>query len=251
MKIVLQILTSLPLSNRDDGKRVISLWQKYLPNLLPDKYGNWEPIDRPFNPVNLDGPLDAWKWPFLAAKNTPSVEVAIWMRKGQQPLHATWTLSLDVGSATQTELTEFLKAAAVELRADFACLHLLTPAELERGRGEKVVLALDKKATRFTFLIGSKDLQERVPDLFWTTIFGAPYLDMLGRDRLLSAPVHIAQQISSKAVLLQLTKNLTDVEKHSTNFDEIRSEAMSHLGNDVFFQLGHAGNYRAPQFNFV
>jgi hypothetical protein len=42
---VLQILTPLALTQREDGRLVLELWEKYLPNLLPDRYGNWEPVD--------------------------------------------------------------------------------------------------------------------------------------------------------------------------------------------------------------
>jgi hypothetical protein len=126
----------------------------------------------------MDAVLDAWRWPFLAIKNAPVVEASVWMRKGRQPLHATWVLSLTSRATDQRQLLEFLKRAAVALRADFACLHVLTPAELERGRARKVVLALNKQATRFTFSVGNKDLQKRIPDLFWVTVLGAPYLRM-------------------------------------------------------------------------
>lgn len=48
LKIALELLSPLPLASRQDGKAIFDLWQTYLPGLLPDKFGNWEPVDRPF-----------------------------------------------------------------------------------------------------------------------------------------------------------------------------------------------------------
>lgn len=252
VKIVVEILTPLSLSRREDGKLIFDLWKKYLPRLLPDNFGNWEPIDRKFDSENYERMLESWQWPFLAVKTTPAVNASIWMRKAlHQKLHATWAISLEAGSVSQSELLEFLQAASVALNADFGCLHLLTASEIARGRMSKVVLVLDKRATKFRFAIGSKDLQQRIPDLFWATVFGAPYVKMFGLDRMLTVPVYSSRALSDGAVLLQTTENLSDVESHTREFEEVRSKAKSHLGPDAFFCSARMDNfYSAPQFIF-
>lgn len=254
LKIALEILSPLPLNKPADGKVVFDIWQKYLPRLLPDKFGNWEPIDRPFDPQHIEIVLRYWKWPFFAVKRVPAVHASIFMRKGvQQRLHSTWILRADADAANQAELIEFLKAASVALRADFGCLHLLTSFELERGRASKVVSALDKKGTKLRFMVASKDLQERIPDLFWATVLGSPYVDLLGRDRLLSAPAYLAESLRSATVLLQMTERLSDVGERTDVFNDARSRVRAHLGEDVFYQPREidANCYRAPQFRFL
>jgi hypothetical protein len=254
MKIALEILSPLPLTNHEDGKMIFDLWQKYLPNLLPDKFGNWEPINRPFELQHIETVLQAWKWPFFAVKKSPAVDASILMRKGaKQHLHATWILRLDANAVNQVQLIEFLKMASVALQADFSCLHLLTPPELERGRASKVVSALDKKATKLRFMVASRDLQERIPDLFWATVLGAPYVELFGRDCLLSAPAYRAESLSSGMVLVQMTEQISDVEKRADVFNETRSQVKTHLGAKAFFQPERvtADGYRVPQFNFV
>jgi hypothetical protein len=52
--------------------------------------------------------------------------------------------STEPKSDTCDRLLEFLDAASVRLRADFACLHLMTRAEYQRGRSDKAVRASDK-----------------------------------------------------------------------------------------------------------
>ena len=169
--VVLEILSPLPLTNREDGRDILKLWQTHLPELLPDYYGNWEPIDRPFDRQNIEAVLDQWKWPFLSIKKRPHVDVDIWMRKGpQQQLHATLKLSTEPTVAIYSRLLEFLKAASMRLRADFACLHLMTQAEFQRGRSNKTVSATDKQGKNLFFSLYSIDLKQRIPDLYWATV---------------------------------------------------------------------------------
>ena len=114
------------------------------------------------------------------------------MRKGQLLQHATWLLCFDYGDVDVRELTRFLQEASKMLEGDFGCLTLLTETEIEAGRKNGAVSALDKRATRFNFLVSSPDIRKCLPDVYWMTVFGAPYVKMFGRDRLLSAPVHKA-----------------------------------------------------------
>jgi hypothetical protein len=254
LRISLKILSPLPLTKGEDGKMIFDLWRKYLPDLLPDKFGNWEPIDRPFDPQHIETALDAWRWPFLAVKKQPSVDVSVWMRKGaKQRLHSAWDFQMDTHAASQIELITFLKEASIALNADFGYIHLTTPSELERGRMNKTAHLVDKRTMRFFFSVYSKDLQERIPDLLWATVFGAPYCEMFGRKCLLSAPAYIAQPLSDEMVLLQITEKLSDVEQRADAFNKIRSQVKAHLGEEAFFRPEHiaTNGYRVPQFNFV
>jgi hypothetical protein len=251
-RAVIQLLSPKSLTNKEDGAFLLSLWSKWLPNLMPEKYGNWEPIDRPFESGKPEIALDAWNSPFLAVRSKPLMEASVWMRSLKQSLHSMLDLSFAAGAVTQEDLLNFLSAASVRFAADFGCLHLLTPREIDRGRASKVAHALDRKKTRFFFEITSKDLQQRIPDLFWTTVFGTPYVELLGKERLLSAPVFEAQALSNGAVILQSTPQLSDVRQNQESFDRVRSEVKAHLGTDLFFnphdEIG--ANYRQPEFQF-
>jgi hypothetical protein len=174
------------------------------------------------------------------------------MRKRSQCIHSTWILSFDSEAANQSDLLKFLKAASTTLEADLACLTLLTPTELDLGLASRAVLALDKRRTKFSFFISSKDLQNRVPDLFWVTVFGEPYVEMFGRERLLSAPAYETQLLTSGIVMLQLSEVLTDVENDPSKVNATRSRIKTHLGQDAFFQsnLPPQYKYRAPRFTF-
>jgi hypothetical protein len=252
--VILEILSPLPLTKREDGQRIFELWKVHLPELLPDFYGNWEPIDRVFNPQGIDAVLDQWKWPFLATKATPFVDAQVWMRKGlRQQKHATLIFRIDPVAAKQEQLLAFLKSVSTALRADFACIHLATPAELERGKKNNTVLYLDKRGKRLSFLLLNKDLQQRLPELYWATLFGGCYSEMFGRDCLLTTPGFSVEALPHDAVLLQLTENLTDVGNSAALFEDARDRAKAHLGQEAFFQPdaaeGHV--YRVPHFEFA
>jgi hypothetical protein len=161
-------------------------------------------------------------------------------------------MSFDYGAVADGELVEFLTVASRSLEADFACLHLLTPNEIQRGRERNFVSALDKRATKFDFGVYTQDLKKRLPDLFWLTVFGAPYVRLFGREKLLSAPASKVESVSDDIVLLQLSDSLTDVEQLPRELEDVRLRVKSHLGHNAFFEPGLPTdhNYRAPQFIF-
>src|ERR1700739_4220560 len=92
----LEILSPLLLASREDGRDILELWKTHIPELLPDYYGRWEPIDRPFDRQNIEAALDQWKWGFLPIKKHPRVDAQVWMRKNaQQQLHATLIFNVE------------------------------------------------------------------------------------------------------------------------------------------------------------
>lgn len=251
--VILEVLSPLPLTKREDGQKIFELWKVHLPELLPDFYGNWEPIDRVFNPQEIDAVLDHWKWPLFATKASPSLDASVLMRKGAIQQHATVIFRIDLAAAQQEQLLAFLKSASITLRADFACVHLLTPTELERGRKNKTVRPLDKQGKRLFFFLASKDLRQRLPELYWATIFGERYAEMFGRDRLLTTPGFSIEALPNGAAFLQLTEELTDVAKRTAAFEDARARAKAYLGQDAFFQSDVAEEhvYHVPHFEFV
>jgi len=70
-KVVFKLMTARTLRGREEGKLVLGLWKKHLPGLLPDRFGNYEPIREKFDPDNLDAALNLWEWPFFAVKKKP------------------------------------------------------------------------------------------------------------------------------------------------------------------------------------
>jgi len=198
-------------------------------------------VDQAFDLDERDAIPRLWRWPFLAVKSKPRMDAAVFMPKGQLLQHAAWLLCFDYGDVDVGELTRFLQEASKVLEGDFGCLTLLTDAEIEAGRRNGAVLALDRRATRFTFSISSRDIRMCIPDVYWMTVFGAPYVKMFGRDRLLSAPVHTAETLVEAAISLQFTPSLEDVRADASLFAETKRRLKEFLGEDAFFAVERPG----------
>ena len=247
-EIYIQLLTPLPLTSRDEGKRVLELWETFLPSYLPDSCGNYEPIDQPFDLHHRDAILDHWKWPFLAKKEKPRMESSIWMRKGGMVQHAAWKFVFRFGETDVRTLAGFVEAAAKELEVDFGCLTMLTQSEIAAGRHNGTVMPLDRKGTRFNFGITSQDVQRCIPDVYWLTIFGQPYVKMFGKDKLLCAPAHRVEAVSDALVLVQLTPTLEDTRNEEAAFATAKGKLKSFLGETAFYDSARHGMNMLPNF---
>jgi len=96
-KLCIEILTRLPLSSAEDGRNILQLWAERLPTYLPERFGNWEPVDREFQLKETESILRHWRRPFLATRNLPAMESAVWMRKQGLIQHSAWSLSFGAG----------------------------------------------------------------------------------------------------------------------------------------------------------
>ena len=65
------LLTRASLARRDAGRRFLELLFTSAPKFSPDKYNNFEPINRPFDHEKLDEALEAWGDDFLWKRRRP------------------------------------------------------------------------------------------------------------------------------------------------------------------------------------
>ena len=74
------------------------------------------------------------------------------------------------------------------------------------------------------------DLTLRLPDVPWGSIYGKPYIEMFGRERLLSAPFHSIRELPSGHIFAQLTESVLDPELP----EDRRKAVREWLGEDCF-----------------
>ena len=82
-----------------------------------------------------------------------------------------------------------------------------------------------------TIAIGT-DISKSLPGLYWLNFFGKPYRDLIGRERLLSAPAHAVREVDD-GVLLALSEDPRD-----WTLGEYRAaeqQVVNHLGSQYFF----------------
>jgi hypothetical protein len=76
------------------------------------------------------------------------------------------------------------------------------------------------------------DLAKSLPGIYWLNYFGRPYVEMFGKDRLLSAPAHKVGPVA-EGVLIELAQDPSDWELPSYRAAE--SALIAHLGESYFF----------------
>jgi hypothetical protein len=124
---------------------------------------------------------------------------------------------------------------------DYGLLHLWTESEptgptgfRDDGHGPRLVLT-------------AHGLTQNLPDLYWAQVFGGPWVELFGADRLASTPAHRVEEIAPGRWLVQLTEHLTDLVEDHDRFQALRETCKQHLGADCFFspERGPSGSYRA------
>ena len=124
--------------------------------------------------------------------------------------HSTWTISL-------RRLRDFDQASFPiccgtrrRLSTRTSGLSIISPKR--RSSESKTIRFsfLDTGRTEKHLLVTTHDLKKYVPDVYWTMVFGAPYVTLFSREKLLSAPVHRVEELENGSVVLQLTPDLRD-----------------------------------------
>jgi len=239
--IVLSILSSHPLDRKEDGRAIIGSLHEHL-GIWPALYGNWEPLNRRFDSSRSDVALYCWKFPsFLWSNGERGVggSVGIGARS-----HI--TLRAVPGEFHQDELESLLVDWSRIADADFAYLHRLTDAEVSRGLASRTVNLVDRIARSYILFVTVHDLRRYIPDLYWATVFGRPYVGMFGRERLESLPG--VERVHADQFLVRLTPRLDDLVDEPRRIEERREQIRRHLGEDAFFDpfLGREHDYRTP-----
>jgi hypothetical protein len=249
-----QILTPLPLSRRQDAHGLFRTWADIAPGFFPDRYGSNEPLRREFSLARLDEALKEWEYHYLLKRTAPpKLESNIFMQYGPHRTHSTWKISLkNINEFNQETFQKLLKTSAITFAADFGFIHRLTKIEIERGAQNQSITFLNSAHTRKSLFVTTKMLRRAIPDIYWMTVFGSPYVRLFSRERLLSAPAYRVQELKNGAISIQLTEDVADTAKDELAFEKIRSRVKDHLSCNAFFdEKKPAGNqYEVPEFTW-
>jgi hypothetical protein len=100
--------------------------------------------------------------------------------------------------------------------------HVLGSADIEQGLRACSIEPLNKSRTRFMLALSTGQLQRYLGDLYWATVFGPRYVDLIGRDRLLASPAYETRELEYGGVYVQVTKDMLDPKRRPAEFDEAR-----------------------------
>jgi hypothetical protein len=163
----------------------------------------------------------------------------------------------------------FVVEAAESFGADLAVAHIFTQAELSERidylrtlpgtnpeymvrKAEKQGLAVTLAGMTTVQYTVHKQLRQFLPDLLWLAIFGKPYIDMFGIERLRSTPAHEVRQISDRLILVNVVEEIADTSQGWADFKVARDGCKRHLNSNAFFDPGAPRGhvYNIPEFRF-
>jgi len=211
------------------------------PSLVPDNYDAAEPVRESFDKRNLDQIAETvrrWGKGFIWKRRKPKAWGAFYPNFSPKPAHARIHFEASVGSGIEeSDVIGLLKDWSYAFGADFGFLE---------ARPSK------PDPTRPSLFAHTRDLVRGVPQLFWATIFGPPYIELYGRDRLRSTPAAVTIELGPNLFYVQLTDRISDTIECPEIVDEARQKAKEHLGIDTFVLSKEAANAsRLPVFSFV
>lgn len=250
-KVYANILTSSRLTSLDDGRRLLEIWSRELPSLVPEKYGNYEPLRKEFTSDGLESIVTSWEYPFLLRKKKPKMSASVFMGGGKISTHGWIHIVADYEDDLQIELLNFVREVSVGFGVDFAFIHLLTAEEFGCDAFSKGVFTFRSDHPMRTLSITTHELRKNIPNLYWATFFGRPYSELFGHEKFHSIPTcAITEELVEGVFCMRLSEDISELEFNFSKIDNCRSRVKQHLDSNVFYNpaLDPWHQYSVPLF---
>lgn len=256
----------MTLRKLDDFFGLIAKQAEWLPEYMPTKWGRTEPLRNIFNPHDLSGMYPTWQY-YIA-------DSIFWKRVGKNQADGAWNICFDFRPETgvsfnhadinlnvyttkyQSPLMRYFKNMAIKAKANFGYFDASTEQYRPYGMANEFI------SFGYNMIIITHLLRHWLPDMPWAAVFGPDYIDLFGRDRLLSAPAFKTESLSDEVVFIQLTPDVNDLWHKFDEVMAIREEVKRHLGYECFWQKELAYDwqehpekagqvFRVPSFHFI
>ena len=246
------ILTARQLKSAGDLAAVLGRLATY-PELVPDRIDNIEPLRYAFEPGRLDQIAERiWDGSMIEWERRRPTGGGI-IDAGMPDMHRRLNcFSHDLGVIPV--LLRFLREEAVACQAEIGCVEPNWPGNLGSSNTMEWHYPPSTPPEVFDLIRGDGLYTIRIKDnlaqLAWATVFGPPYVRMFGRERLLSAPAAVVEEIAPEMIYIQVTPDVQDVVKDLRGFFAARRRVKEHIGPDAFFDPAKGkGPYRVPKFD--
>lgn len=248
-KLHINVLIPTRLNDKEEARKLIVTLSKF-PCLVPQRYDSCEPIRTPFNPDNIDLIIDSWFNSFLWKRTKPLVEGTIWIAWGPRPVHGSLHIAVEPKESILSELIDNFQQICSDFNADFASFHWLTMNEISSKPAWQTVFCLNPTKQTYNHSISTYNLVKAIPELYWGTVFGSPYIEMFGREKLLKTPVPIAKELPNGSIYIQLSNSPFDLDTDYDKIDIIRQDVKRYLNNNAFYDRNKPEDfkYRIPHF---
>lgn len=260
--VSVNVLSPLSMYRSSDFLDVVQTYCDLLPEMLPEKWG-WGESDKDFytenlgqlisgsaihadklqvrqsipakmqNRVAVDDKCQTVSW---SRKKYPKAEGAFgvrWCSKSPSvhDTHALIDFVAELSQIDQAALVAWLKATSVRTTAHLALMDTMAPGY------QDFAMSSGSAPTGERNLVTTHILRHWLPDIFWGTVFGPPYVALFGKEKLLSAPVTMVEQIGQDTIYVQLTDKVADVVNDPEGMASKRKAFKDHVAVDAFFEL--------------
>jgi hypothetical protein len=251
-QVFFEILSPLPLNRRVDARKLFAVWAEAAPDTLPDRIGNHEPLRQEFSTINLESALSIWEHHVLLKRVAkPKLTSSIFMQYGPHRKHSAWSITVyDKKDINMRSVENLISASSVEFSADFGFIHEPNDFDIDVGLATGSIALLDIKRSTKTLFLTTHMLKKYLPDVYWITVFGKPYVELFSRDRLLSAPAFQVRELDNGSILMKLFEDISSCGK--SVYEDRKKEVKKHISENAFFDLskGIDYGYTTPEFHW-
>lgn len=250
-----QLLSPLPLNREEDAIRIFQLWDRFAPSAFPDRIGSFEPLREEFSIDRIKTAIGMWEYQVLLKRvSKPKMQSSIFMQYGPHRKHSLWSIFLsEKVPKSANSLKALIEGTSESFRIDFALLHRISEVDMNIGLASGSIGYLDSRKRFPNLFLTTQLLQKYIPDLYWITLLGPPYVKLFSKERILSAPLHQITEMPDGSMILQLTENIEDAAKRPELYMHVKNAVKQHLGADAFFEIskGTQCGYHRPCFAWV
>ena len=219
--------------------QVLDAFDSLPDSLGPRKYGPYEPVKHLYNPTRRSEIVSIWlneecaqdhhrpQSGALCLESDSSAKAGYlvsWGRSEVPRFNSVGGSATLYGDATSGTLRDFIDLATAVAQATDAVFGLI-----------------DREFPQTNNLLTLIDLKVRLPEPCWMMFFGAPYVELFGKDRLRNAPCHEAVELPSGHFRLMITSS-----PHEPVAEEARTRIREHFGRMAFTEPGRAIRVQKP-----
>ncbi len=218
INLTLRILIPYSLEDSSNCMLFLKILKEHLPEAFPDNIGNWEPIKTPFTTV--ENTFEYWKDPFYWTRQKRlRCEGGVYLGEGFQ--HSIVTIWARAKHFPTAHFVDFLCTICSYFKSDIGYIYSLVTRESE-------IFDYDLWYP-LSLGLAPHRLRKGIPLLPWATVFGAPYVNLLGMDAFLDVPAHTVTPLNDQQVYIQITEHIEDIYTDYDGFARKRAQIMDHL----------------------
>jgi hypothetical protein len=229
--LIAEFLLDDPLADPASGRRFMQLLADTAPSLVPERWGFTEPLTRPWT---LDACEEIFPEPggaFLE-RVRGAMGMMINPRLYPKQRYATVLVHADPTRVSATELIAWMKHVASQWPIAYGHVHQLTWADRQERIGDHLISWRSDDDP--VVVVSERDLTFGLPTLWWATVLGAEFIELIGKDKVQSCPAGAVEDIGNGAYWLQLTDSITDCVDNRDQVVQARAACIAHLGAEYF-----------------